>query len=248
MPANAVGTSTSRSRSTPATERSSRLSPLTRALTIPACPSGASSSSGLRNTASSRSAASRRSAAALTPGEDVSPSITISTSSTVPTPNSSSSRTNPCLEANRSGSVRIPGKPVGKSSTGTASAISTAVETSADRSGARITPRTTRDHTRPSAPALRSIRRPSHGSRTAFTRSPSSERRAGRSVSAASTETIPTRIAPAARLRRIVSGTSTIPIIARTNAVPLKSTARHAVLPATPIASSFARPPLRSSR
>ena len=62
-------------------------------------------------------------------------------------------------------------------------------------------------------------------------RSPSRLRTAGRSVSAATTETMPTRIAPVARLRMIVFGTSSRPVIARTNAAPLKSTARLAVAP-----------------
>src|SRR6266498_836698 len=47
----------------------------------------------------------------------------------------------------------------------------------------------------------------------------------------------PTRIAPAARLRMIVFGTISIPSIAITNALPLKSTARLAVAPAATIAS-----------
>ena len=58
---------------------------------------------------------------------------------------------------------------------------------------------------------------------------------------------MPTRIAPRARLRRIVSGTG-IPIIARTNAVPLNSTARLAVAPVRVIESISERPPFRSSR
>ena len=70
---------------------------------------------------------------------------------------------------------------------------------------------------------------------------------AGRRVSAASTVTTPTSIAPVARLRRIVSGTSTIPSIASTNAVPLNSTARQAVDPTVAIASSFSLPKRRSS-
>ena len=53
---------------------------------------------------------------------------------------------------------------------------------------------------------------------------------------------MPTRIAPVARLRKIVLGTSSSPNIARTKASPLKSTARLAVAPATAIASSFSRP------
>ena len=79
-------------------------------------------------------------------------------------------------------------------------------------------------------------------------RSPSRLRTAGRSVSAAITETMPTRIAPVARLRMIVFGTSKRPVMASTNAAPLKSTARLAVAPAVTIASTFSRSLLRSSR
>ena len=46
----------------------------------------------------------------------------------------------------------------------------------------------------------------------------------------------------------IVFGTSSRPVIARTKAAPLKSTARLAVAPAVSIASSFSRPCERSSR
>jgi hypothetical protein len=81
-----------------------------------------------------------------------------------------------------------------------------------------------------------------NGRRSAFTRSPSSDRIAGRSVDAAATAIKPTRIAPAARLRRIVSGTSSIPVNAITNAVPLKRTARLAVRPVAAIASTFSTP------
>ena len=54
------------------------------------------------------------------------------------------------------------------------------------------------------------------------TLSPRSPRTAGSSVSAATTETIPTRIAPTARLRMIEFGTSSIPSIATTKTLPLK--------------------------
>ena len=112
----------------------------------------------------------------------------------------------------------------------------------------RVTLRTMRDQTRPSTPALCSTLRPSQGTRRALTRSPIRASTAGSSVSAASTVTIPTRIAPAARLRRIVSGTSTIPTIARTKAEPLNSTARLAVEPTVAMARSFSLPRRRSSR
>ena len=89
---------------------------------------------------------------------------------------------------------------------------------------------------------------PTNGSFSAFTRSPSSPSRAGRSVSAASTETIPTEIAPTARLFITFEGTSSIPVSAITNTEPLNSTARLAVAPEAAIESSSVRPPTRSSR
>ena len=66
-------------------------------------------------------------------------------------------------------------------------------------------------------------------------------------MSAATTETTPTMIAPTARLRRMVSGTSTMPTMAKTNARPLNPTARLAVAPAVPMASATSRPWVRSS-
>ena len=71
---------------------------------------------------------------------------------------------------------------------------------------------------------------------------------AGRSVSAAATETMPTRIAPSARLRMIEVGTMNMPSSAITNVEPLNNTARLAVAPVRAIASSFASPCPRSSR
>jgi hypothetical protein len=90
--------------------------------------------------------------------------------------------------------------------------------------------------------------RPTYGSRSALTRSPSSPSSAGSSVSAAATETIPTVIAPTARLFMMFEGTSSIPVRAITKTDPLNSTARLAVALAAPIASSSARPRPRSSR
>jgi hypothetical protein len=62
------------------------------------------------------------------------------------------------------------------------------------------------------------------------------------------TETIPTLIAPTARLFITFEGTSSIPLSAITNTVPLKRTARLAVAPDIPIASGSGRPRARSSR
>jgi hypothetical protein len=81
-----------------------------------------------------------------------------------------------------------------------------------------------------------------------FTRSPSSERIAGSKVIEAATAIRTTKIAPLARLRKIVFGTISNPSSARTTVIPLKNTARLAVAPARPIASSLSRPWSRSSR
>jgi hypothetical protein len=59
---------------------------------------------------------------------------------------------------------------------------------------------------------------------------------------------MPTRIAPTARLRMIELGTMNMPNIAITNVVPLKSTARLAVIADAEIASNFSSPLPRSSR
>ena len=111
-----------------------------------------------------------------------------------------------------------------------------------------MTARTIAPQKRPSAPVPFSALRPISGIRSALTRSPSRLRTAGSSVVAASTEVMPTRIAPAARLRKIVFGMISSPSIAMTKAKPLNSTARFAVAPVAPIASSFSRPAVRSSR
>ena len=81
-----------------------------------------------------------------------------------------------------------------------------------------------------------------------LTRSPSSESTAGSSVIDDATETSTTTIAPPARLRKIVVGTSSMPASATTTVMPLKNTARDAVAPDARIASSFSRPSWRSSR
>ena len=179
---------------------------------------------------------------------DTSPWTTICAGSTPMPGKSRFSATNPCLEGNRSGSVLSPEKPVSIARTGAAAASRSAVAATRLTSGRRITPPTSADQKRPSEPALLIALRPITGIRSAFTRSPSRLRTAGSSVSAASTETMPTRIAPSARLRKIVSGTRSIPNIANTKAMPLKRTARLAVAPDATIASIFSSPRTRSSR
>ena len=61
-------------------------------------------------------------------------------------------------------------------------------------------------------------------------------------MSATASEVRPTRIAPAARLWKIVEGTSSKPNMAMTKADPLNRTALLAVAPDAVIASSGDRP------
>ena len=79
-------------------------------------------------------------------------------------------------------------------------------------------------------------------------RSPSRLRTAGSRVSAAATDTTPTMMAPAARLRRTLVGTRKRPSSAITKVVPLKSTARLAVAAVIAMAASLSSPRARSSR
>ena len=113
--------------------------------------------------------------------------------------------------------------------------------------GRRMTATTIRHHT-PWRALPSAARRPNTGTRSDSIRSPSRLRTAGSSVSAATTATSTARIAPAARLTKIFVGTISIPTSASTTVIPLKSTARLAVSPATVIASRCSRPPRRSSR
>ncbi len=91
-------------------------------------------------------------------------------------------------------------------------------------------------------------RRNRTGTRSAFTRSPMTASSAGSSVSEAATATSTTTIAPAAMLRKIVVGFSSIPASASTTVIPEKNTARLAVAPAALMAASLSRPRARSSR
>ena len=79
-------------------------------------------------------------------------------------------------------------------------------------------------------------------------RSPISEMTAGSSVIDAPMASSTTMIAPRPRLRKIVLGTNSIPSSASTTVRPLKNTARLAVAPVRPMASSLSKPRTRSSR
>ncbi len=71
---------------------------------------------------------------------------------------------------------------------------------------------------------------------------------AGSSVIEAASDASVTTTAPVARLRKIETGMMNIPSRAITTVIPEKNTARFAVAPAAPIASSFGSPFFRSSR
>ncbi len=130
-----------------------------------------------------------------------------------------------------SGSVATPALPVWIPAYGTASATSTATPATRLIAGRRSETAATRDHTPPPS------RRPSSGTRRRSRRSPRTASTAGSSVSAASTETRTTAIAPAAIERKIVWGTRNMPTSASTTVAPENSTARLAVAPATATAS-----------
>ena len=162
--------------------------------------------------------------------------------------NSLSSAMKPCFEMKRSGRLVTPFVPTFMPRTGAARSRRNAVERAKLRPGRRSTRLMIAPQNRPSGFSASYDFLPTNGMRSAFTRSPRRPRSAGSSVVAAATETIPTRIAPTARLRMIELGTRSIPNMATTNAVPLKTTARFAVPPDAVIASVFSSPFARSSR
>jgi hypothetical protein len=146
------------------------------------------------------------------------------------------------------GSELMPLAPICRPRIGTAAASISAVDAVRLPTGWRRMRSTIRRHIRPSADSDRPRLRAMTGTRSELTRSPNRPSSAGSSVSAHTIETIPTTIAPSARLRRICVGTNSIPNIAITNVLPLSSTARLAVAPARAIESSSVRPWVRSSR
>ncbi len=110
-----------------------------------------------------------------------------------------------------------------------------------------MTPRAMRSQNPPCGSWLVSSRA-RRASRGQFTRSPRRASSAGSSVIDAASAAIVTRIAPPASERKIETGMIIMPSRARTTVSPLKKTARFAVAPAAPIASSLANPFFRSSR
>jgi hypothetical protein len=142
----------------------------------------------------------------------------------------------PCLATVVSGRLDAPEAPIFSPSRGAAAASSSATAMARVRPGRRSTARAAARQKRPSVPAERAMRSPTHGSLSLLIRSPRTISNAGWNVSATPSATIRTAIAPVAKLRRIVSGTISRPSIANVKAVPLKTTARVAVLATVRIA------------
>ncbi len=113
--------------------------------------------------------------------------------------------------------------------------------------GRFITERDSRSQNPPARPC--SSVRPRPKMKPGFTRrSEKSAISAGSRVIESATEISTTMMAPPARPRKIVVGTSSMPASAITTVNPLKKTARLAVAPDMPIASRLSRPRRRSSR
>jgi hypothetical protein len=113
--------------------------------------------------------------------------------------------------------------------------------------GRAITPRVTRSQ-KPPFGSWEESTRARLASLGQLMRSPRRPRIAGRRVIDAAREASVTRMAPAPKLRKIDAGTMNIPSRASTTVRPLKNTARLAVAPAAPMASSLGNPFFRSSR
>ena len=153
---------------------------------------------------------------------------------------SAGARGSRCFERRSSGSVLTPARRCAGRSTGSGARATRPSQRRGSAPDAAARGRRSRARTGPRGSCARTTcgRRTEPQRVDPVARRPSS---AGSSVSAASTDTIPTRIAPAARLRKIVEGTSSRPNIATTNAEPLKRTARLAVAPAPAIAATGLR-------
>ena len=101
---------------------------------------------------------------------------------------------------------------------------------------------------RPQRPLPSSRSRPKYGTRPLFTRSPRIARVAGRNVRLPTIDTKMTPIVPTAIERKIDTSMMNSPAIEIMTAIPLKKTARPAVLLAISIASRTSRPRRRSDR
>ncbi len=188
---------------------------------------------------------SNRSIAAVTSVEVTSPETTTWAGSVVEAPGKlRSSARAPDLAKESSGRELTPAVPVWRPRTGKAAASSTSTPAARKVPGRRTTALTALVQKGLSA----GWSRPTTGSRSALTRSPSRDSKAGSKVMAAAMVTTPTMIAPSARLRRMVSGTRSRPSRATTKELPENRTALLLVPPVVMIASILSRPACRSSR
>ena len=138
------------------------------------------------------------------------------------------------------------GVPISMCRAGIAIATSTAVASTADSSGRRSTRSTMRDQI--PILATRSRRRPRPGTRPFSTRSPSTDRTAGSTVSEPSIATATTTIVPVANEVKVAAPAKYIPAIAIITVMPETSTARPDVAAAASMAASLSLPAARSSR
>ena len=129
---------------------------------------------------------------------------------------------------------------------GSAIAISKAAAKPPQRSGRRRTRPTTALQKRLSPTRWSGLRRP--GTFPLFTRSPSFESTAGRTVSEPSTDTATTRIVPAAKLLKVASPLMNMADIATITVTPEIRTERPDVAAAASIEAHSVRPAARSSR
>ena len=143
------------------------------------------------------------------------------------------------------GSPSTPESAVWMWNTGMASTTSTPVAAIADTSGRLSTRSSSHDHTRGSPVRFSGLRK---GTRPLFTRSPSIESSAGRTVSEPVTAIATTMIVPVANEMNVAAPPRYMPAIAAMTVMPDTSTARPEVAAAASSAASSLRPAARSSR
>jgi hypothetical protein len=179
------------------------------------------------NNSSSANAPCNSRMAPMTSGEFASPSITTSTGELRPPENSVVRSSKACRDGASTGNVLTPAFPVLMLRNDRLAATSIPPATTRLIPGRLITRRAIAFQNRCELSEPNSVRR--RNTLSEFTRSPRRLSSAGSSVSEARTATTTTKIAPAAMLRKMVVGTMSIPIRARTTVRPLKNTARLAV-------------------
>ena len=143
------------------------------------------------------------------------------------------------------GSPSTPESAVWMWNTGMASTTSTAPAAIADTSGRLSTRSISHDHTRGSPVRFSGFRK---GTRPLFTRSPSLDRTAGRTVSEPSIAIATTMIVPVANDTNVAAPPRYMPAIAAITVMPETRTARPDVAAAASSAASSLRPRARSSR